>query len=78
MNLSPATTNPAVAAQWFDELTVAGVEGLVVKGAAQHYEPGRRRWVKVKNRDAMDVIGAAVLGPLTRPTVTRRRPAPGR
>src|SRR5687767_12791346 len=37
MNLSPVTTDPAVAAQWSDELTVGGVEGLVVKGASQHY-----------------------------------------
>jgi ATP-dependent DNA ligase len=68
MNLSPVTSDPVVAARWFDELTVAGIEGLVVKGAAQHYEPGKRRWVKVKNRDALDVVCAAVIGPLTRPT----------
>lgn len=40
LNLSPITDNPKVAAEWFDDLAVAGVEGLVVKGGAQPYLGG--------------------------------------
>lgn len=69
MNLTPTTTDPAVAAQWFDELGVAGIEGLVIKGAAQRYAPGRRDWLKVKHRTSVEVICAAVIGPLRRPAI---------
>jgi hypothetical protein len=39
-----------------------GIEGLVVKGAGQTYEGGVRQWLKVKHRDTVDVVCAAVLG----------------
>ncbi|WP_236831772.1 hypothetical protein [Blastococcus sp. KM273128] len=42
MQLSPVTADPAEARQWFDDFRPAGVEGLVVKGAASRYAPGRR------------------------------------
>ncbi|HEY0690986.1 MAG TPA: hypothetical protein VGD71_18350 [Kribbella sp.] len=32
-----------------------GVEGLVVKGAASRYEPGKRSWIKV-NSDGMRCV----------------------
>jgi ATP-dependent DNA ligase len=56
-----------VARRWFDDMTVAGIEGLVIKGAAQPYRGGRRDWLKVKRRDTLDVICAAVIGPLEQP-----------
>ena len=40
MQLSPATSDPAEARQWFDDFRTAGVEGLVVKGAGTRYAPG--------------------------------------
>jgi ATP-dependent DNA ligase len=41
--------DPAEAAEWFDALASIGVEGLVAKGKASRYEPGRRGWLKVNS-----------------------------
>ncbi len=38
-----------------------------IKGAGQSYEGGQRQWLKIKHRDTVDVVCAAVIGPLTRP-----------
>jgi ATP-dependent DNA ligase len=67
LELSPGTADPATAATWFEELPATGIEGLVIKGAGQPYEGGQRQWQKIKHRDTIDVICAAVIGPLTRP-----------
>ena len=40
----------------------------MVKGAASRYEPGVRRWVKVKSRETTEVVIGAVIGTLTAPT----------
>jgi len=53
---------------WFDELAAAGLEGIIAKGLGQRYEPGQRIWVKVKRRDALDVVVAAVTGRMDSPT----------
>ena len=39
----------------------------MVKGAGQSYQGGVRQWVKVKRRESLDVVCAAVIGPLDRP-----------
>jgi len=44
------------------------VEGLVVKGADSPYEPGKRRWIKCKQRATEEITIGAVVGPLTAPT----------
>lgn len=62
LNLSPATYDYGTALEWFEEIPPTGIEGLVVKGAAQRYEGGVRQWLKVKHRDNIDVVCAAVLG----------------
>lgn len=67
LNLSPVTTDPEIAALWFESLTASGIEGLMVKGGAQPYEGGERAWWKVKHRDTIDVVCAAVTGPLEHP-----------
>ena len=67
MSLSPATDDPDVAAAWFRDLAAAGIEGLVAKGGAQPYRPGRRDWLKVKHRSVLDVVCAAVIGPASAP-----------
>lgn len=67
LNLSPVTRDRAVALQWFDTLRQSGIEGLVVKGAGQPYRGGQRTWVKVKQRETMDVICGAVTGRRARP-----------
>lgn len=67
LNLSPITRDRAQAAEWFTGLAKAGIEGLVVKGAAQRYEGGKRQWLKVKHRETLDVVCAAVIGSVHRP-----------
>jgi hypothetical protein len=67
LNLSPATTDPATAATWFETMPATGIEGLVIKGRGQPYVGGERQWLKVKHRDTLDVICAAVTGPIKRP-----------
>lgn len=67
LNLSPITQDRAQALTWFEELHHAGMEGLVVKGAGQSYQGGVRQWIKVKRRQSLDVVCAAVIGPMDRP-----------
>lgn len=67
LNLSPVTRDRAEALRWFEELHHAGLEGLVVKGAAQPYQGSVRQWIKVKRREVVDVVCAAVIGPIDRP-----------
>jgi ATP-dependent DNA ligase len=64
--LSPVTRDRAVAETWFKEMPATGVEGLLIKAGSQAYEP-RRIWLKVKSRDVVDVVCAAVIGPMSRP-----------
>lgn len=67
LNLSPATQDRDEALRWFEELHHAGLEGLVVKGAAQAYQGAARQWIKVKRRQVVDAVCAAVIGPINRP-----------
>ncbi|MDV2980532.1 UNVERIFIED_CONTAM: ATP-dependent DNA ligase [Actinomycetes bacterium ARC8] len=67
LNLSPTTQDRAQALRWFEELHHTGLEGLVVKSAAQSYQGGVRQWFKVKRRQSLDVVCAAVIGPMDRP-----------
>lgn len=69
LELSPVTDDPAIAAEWFEHMTAAGIEGLVVKGASQPYVPGERQWVKVKHHRTLDVVIGAVIGPIQQPEV---------
>jgi ATP dependent DNA ligase domain len=69
LQVSLVTDNPAEAEQWFQALPAMGVEGLVAKGKASRYEPGRRGWLKVRHRDTVEVIVGGVLGPIDRPEV---------
>ncbi|HEX9225312.1 MAG TPA: ATP-dependent DNA ligase, partial [Arthrobacter sp.] len=62
LNLSPVTSDFGTALEWFEDFPPTGIEGLVVKGASQAYEGGVRQWLKVKHRDTIDVVCAAVLG----------------
>ena len=68
LQLSPMTADPAEARQWFDDFRPAGVEGLVVKGAATRYAPGRREWLKVKSWESTEVLAGGVIGSLARPS----------
>ncbi len=63
----PMTTDPELAALWYETLPASGIEGLVVKRLDQAYPAGRRGWQKLRHTDVRD---AAVVGY----TGTPRRP----
>jgi ATP-dependent DNA ligase len=67
LNLSPTTRDRELAKAWFEDMPSTGVEGLMVKGGAQTYEPGIRSWLKVKRIDVTDVVCGAVIGSLSQP-----------
>ncbi|MEJ7648195.1 MAG: non-homologous end-joining DNA ligase [Nakamurella sp.] len=67
LTLSPVTDDVEKARGWMESYRPAGIEGLVVKGAASRYEPGARRWLKHKTRETTEVIVGAVTGPIGRP-----------
>jgi ATP-dependent DNA ligase len=55
---TPSTTDPALAADWFDRFEGAGFDGVIAKRLADTYQPGVRALVKVKHvRTADCVIG---------------------
>ncbi|MFE2166563.1 ATP-dependent DNA ligase [Streptomyces sp. NPDC059447] len=55
----PMTTDPELAATWYETLPASGIEGLVVKRLDQPYPAGRRGWRKLRHTDVRD---AAVVG----------------
>ncbi|WP_235012940.1 ATP-dependent DNA ligase [Arthrobacter sp. SLBN-100] len=68
LSLSPQTAERDLARQWFEGLPGAGMEGLVAKSSSQPYEGGKRLWLKAKHVSEVDVVCAAVIGPIERPT----------
>lgn len=67
--LCPATTDRATAEDWLDPAWgTVGIEGVVVKGMAQRYTPGRRGWLKVRARASAEGVVAAVTGPVSAPS----------
>jgi ATP-dependent DNA ligase len=68
LQLSPATADVEQARQWFADFRAAGVEGLVAKGAASRYAPGRREWLKVKSWETTEVLTGGVIGPIEHPS----------
>lgn len=67
LNLSPVTSDPDEAAEWFEAYLQAGIEGLVIKGGADMYPTGARGWLKVKARRTTEVVCAAVIGSVRAP-----------
>ncbi|MYT21966.1 ATP-dependent DNA ligase, partial [Streptomyces sp. SID7760] len=55
----PMTTDPELAATWYETLPASGIEGLVVKRLDQTYPAGRRGWQKLRHTEVRD---AAVIG----------------
>ncbi|MEV5149810.1 ATP-dependent DNA ligase [Streptomyces sp. NPDC052727] len=67
--LCPATTDRATAEDWLDPAWgAAGIEGVVVKGLAQKYQPGRRGWIKVRARASAEAVVASVTGRVAAPS----------
>ena len=56
--LTPATSDPAVAADWFDRFEGAGLDGVVAKRTSDPYMPGKRGWAKIKHARTADCVVA--------------------
>ena len=50
IHLTPATTDRALAADWFDRFEGAGLDGVVAKRLDSTYQPGKRAMIKVKHQ----------------------------
>lgn len=55
---SPATTDPATAAHWFEVFEGAGLDGVIARPLDAVYEPGKRTLLKVKHARTADVVVA--------------------
>jgi ATP-dependent DNA ligase len=65
--LCPQTTQLSQAIEWLTAWTSAGVEGLVIKGLAGRYQPGRRGWSKHRFKTTTEAIIAGVIGSASDP-----------
>ena len=54
VHLTPATTDRALAADWFDRFEGAGLDGVVAKRLDAPYQAGKRAMVKVKHQRTAD------------------------
>ena len=55
---TPASTDPAVAAEWFGRFEGAGLDGVVAKRLDEPYRPDKRALVKVKHERTADCVVA--------------------
>lgn len=58
VHLTPATVEPALAADWFRRFEGAGLDGIIAKPAARPYEAGKRTQFKVKHRRTAECVVA--------------------
>jgi ATP-dependent DNA ligase len=58
VHLTPATLDPAIAADWFDRFEGAGLDGVVAKRLDGTYQPGRRAMLKIKHERTADCVVA--------------------
>jgi ATP-dependent DNA ligase len=56
VHLTPYTRDANVAREWFEVFEGAGLDGVIAKGWAQAYLPGKRGWVKVKHERTADCV----------------------
>ncbi|MFD7027929.1 ATP-dependent DNA ligase [Streptomyces sp. NPDC059917] len=63
----PMTTDPALAATWYETLPASGIEGLVIKRLEQPYPTGRRGWQKLRHTDTRDAAVIGYTGTAARP-----------
>ncbi|MEU3225663.1 ATP-dependent DNA ligase [Streptomyces sp. NPDC006976] len=56
--LAPATTDPAVAGEWFDRYEGAGLDGVVAKPLDAPYRPDTRAMYKIKHERTADCVVA--------------------
>ncbi|MER6139118.1 ATP-dependent DNA ligase [Streptomyces sparsogenes] len=62
----PMTTDPELAATWYDTLPEVGVEGLVIKSLGQPYRAGRHWW-KLRHSETREAVVVGVVGPRHHP-----------
>jgi ATP-dependent DNA ligase len=58
IHLTPATTDPAVARDWFARFEGAGLDGVVAKGLDDSYRENERVMMKVKHERTADCVVA--------------------
>jgi ATP-dependent DNA ligase len=58
VHLTPATTDRALAADWFDRFEGAGLDGVVAKRLDGAYAPGKRAMMKIKHERTADCVVA--------------------
>ncbi len=56
IHVTPATTDRATAADWFDRFEGAGLDGVVAKRLDGTYQPGKRAMVKIKHGRTADCV----------------------
>ena len=56
LHVTPATTDRAVAADWFSRFEGAGLDGVMAKPRDGVYEPGKRSMLKVKHERECDCV----------------------
>ena len=54
VHLTPATTDRALAADWFDRFEGAGLDGVIAKRLEGAYQPGKRAMLKIKHQRTAD------------------------
>ncbi len=62
LRTTPATTDHALAEQWFDRFEGGGLDGLIVKAHGAPYSPGKRTLRKVKHLRTLDAVAAGWRG----------------
>ncbi|HET7676655.1 MAG TPA: ATP-dependent DNA ligase [Candidatus Limnocylindrales bacterium] len=58
VHLTPATLDPAVAADWFERFEGAGLDGVIAKPRDAAYQPGKRAMAKIKHAREADCVVA--------------------
>ncbi len=58
VHVTPATTDPTVAARWFEQFEGAGLDGVVAKAPDLHYLEDKRAMLKVKHERTADCVVA--------------------
>ncbi len=58
VHLSPATTDRALAEDWFSRFEGAGLDGVMAKRLDEPYRPGERTMIKVKHKRTADCVVA--------------------
>jgi ATP-dependent DNA ligase len=58
VHLTPATTDRATAAEWFDQFEGAGLDGIIAKRLDGRYQPGKRAMLKIKHQRTADCVVA--------------------